>query len=82
VATGAERLRGMSTLLYGMPLGRMKMGDPNADQVSFLGSTVADLALALERVHADYWQQMAEQERAAEATERKAAKRKKRGGVA
>ncbi|WP_216851014.1 hypothetical protein [Acidisphaera sp. L21] len=68
----------MSTLMYGMALGRMKMGDPNTDQISFLGSTVADLALALERVHASYWQQMEEKERAAEAAERKATKGKKK----
>jgi hypothetical protein len=78
----AERLRGLSTLMYGMALRDMKGGNPNTAETSFLAASVGDLALALERVHADYWQQMAEQELAAEATERNAAKRKKRGGVA
>jgi hypothetical protein len=46
------RLRGMSTLLYGMAISHRQMGGHNSEQLSFLAACTADLALSLERAGA------------------------------
>ena len=52
VREAGYRLRGMSTLLYGLAAAQQQQRGHNAEQFSFLGACAADLALSLERAHA------------------------------
>ena len=76
----AWRLKGLGDVIFGMGLRHRSDGGHNLDEYVFLGGTIKDLAIELERAHEHLWKSFEAESAAKLKASRKAATRPRKGG--